>query len=68
MEGGSGERLRREEGREVAEEKEEEGGNVSGGGGGSNGFCFHLCCKLLHFNVTPLRPGSIKCLFLNNRH
>lgn len=32
MEGGSGERLRREEGREVAEEKEEEGGNVSGGG------------------------------------
>lgn len=67
MEGGSGERLRREEGREVAEEKEEEGGNVSGGGG-SNGFCFHLCCKLLHFNVTPLGPGSIKCLFLNNRH
>lgn len=46
---------RREEGRKLRGEE-------------SNGFCFHLCCKLLHFNVTPLGPGSIKCLFLNNRH
>lgn len=33
----------------------------------SNGFCFHLHCKLLHFNATPLGPRRIKWLFLNNR-
>lgn len=47
-------------------EKREEGRKLWGEE--SNVFCFHLCCKLLHFNVTPLGPGSIKCLFLNNRH
>lgn len=61
MEGGSG---------EIEEGGREQGGGGKRGreGGESNGFCFHLCCKLLHFNVTPLGPGNIKCLFLNNRH
>lgn len=58
-----------EGGRERGGRGERGGGRKCvGGGGESNGFCFHLCCKLLHFNVTPLGPGSIKCLFLNNRH
>lgn len=58
MEGGGGEI---EAGREVEDEEMCQGEE-------SNAFCFHLCCKLLHFNVTPLGRSSIKCLFLNNRH
>lgn len=56
------------EGREIEEGERERGDGGKRRREESNGFCFHLCCKLLHFNATPLGPGSIKCLFLNNRH
>lgn len=62
---GGGEREREMERGGRWRRKREEGNKREEGEG--NGFCFHWRCKLLHFNVTPLGPGGIKCLFLNNR-